>query len=377
MKFFILGLPQSKTVDPFNSPFSTCAFTSKVYYLCRMMTERGHQVIHLGNEGSNPPCTQHISIGDPATWDEMYGIRKSNEFYRCDTNSYTELFYDNARKAILSFGFEPNTAIICLTFGSSQKKAAEGTNQFMVESGIGYANAFADLRVYESYAWMAENMGRQLKLWEGGKWYWCVIPNARDPEIYGPVSNDKENFFLYIGRLNEDKGVELACQTAQRVGVPIKIIGQGNPSKFLGPGVEYFPSMSPKDFHPLLAKARCLFSPTIYPEPFGNIAIEAGLSGCPVITTDFGVYPETILHGVTGYRCRTRGQFIWAAKNIDKINPKDCRAWTEKNYGLAKIGQMYEEYFNMVLQLKNPAGWESPEPERNNLDWLKKDYSLS
>jgi Glycosyltransferase len=342
-----------------------------------MMLERGHTVIHLGNEGSNPPCTQHISVGDPKQWDEIYGIRKPFQFYRCDNNPYTKLFYENARQAILSFKLEPNTAIVCLTFGESQKGAVEGINQFYVESGIGYANTFHTFRVYESYAWMHHDMGKQLALWEGGKYYWSVIPNARDPEIYGPVTREKENFFLYIGRLNDDKGVALACKTAQQVGVPIKIIGQGNPARFLGPGIEYCPPMAPKEFHPLLAKAKGLFSPSIYPEPFGNIAVEAMLSGCPVITTDWGAYVETCLHGITGYRCRTRGQFNWAARNIDKIDPFVCRKWVEDNYSLNKVGQMYEEYFQSILNLKNPDGWENLEPNRDNLDWLNKTYPVT
>jgi hypothetical protein len=42
--------------------FTTCPFTMKTWQLCRMMHERGHRVIHLGVEGSDPPCSEHVSV---------------------------------------------------------------------------------------------------------------------------------------------------------------------------------------------------------------------------------------------------------------------------------------------------------------------------
>ena len=75
------------------------------------------------------------------------------------------------------------------------------------------------------------------------------------------------------------------------------------------------------------------------------------LSGTPVITSDFGAFTETVKHGVTGYRCKTLEQFVWAAKNIENIVPEDCREWAEKNYSLERVGKMYDEYFKQLIAL--------------------------
>ena len=123
-----------------------------------------------------------------------------------------------------------------------------------------------------------------------------------------------------------------------------------------------------------MSKAKGAFVASLYNEPFGSVHVECMISGTPIITTDWGAFTEYNIHGVTGYRCRTFEQFVWAAKNIDKIDPQDCRDWGAANFSYSKVGSMYEEYFQSILNVHGKKGWYEPNDDRTELDWLKKEY---
>jgi hypothetical protein len=316
-------------------------------------------------------------------WAKQFG-HPGKEFYKVDVSGvyapYHARYAANLRAAILNRTGDPFTEIICHPWNGTQPQATEGIPQYRVESGIGYRNAWAPWRVYESYAWLHMHLG-EMGAWDGGRWYWSVIPNAFDLTQFSEPKSQRSGDFLYLGRLNFDKGVGIACDTAKAVGARITIVGQGDPTPYLAPHVTYRPPVGIAERKDLLANARALFAPTIYVEPFGSTHVEAMLSGVPVITTDWGVFGETNLHGITGYRCRTMEQFAWAAKNIDRIDGRVAAKWARDNFAMERVVLQYEEFFDQCLRvrdmtgpIKEPTGFYGANPERTELDWLKRYY---
>jgi FkbM family methyltransferase len=204
-------------------------------------------------------------------------------------------------------------------------------------------------------------------------YYHVVIPHYFDVNDFD-ATQPKEDYFLFVGRLNFDKGITLAIDLAAKVGTRLKVCGQGNLS-YLGydkipDHVDFIGYVGIEERKKIMSKAKCLIMPTIYMEPFGCVAIEAMLSGTPILTNDWGGPGENNVHGVTGFKCRTFEQFEWAARNIHLIDPKNCREWAEQNFSFDKVGHMYEEYFQSLQGID----WYKPNPLRTNLDHLKKHY---
>ncbi len=373
-KIFVLGVPHTITSPRF---WERCGFTEKVRCLCSMLTQQGHEVIHLGIEGSKPECTQHIDIMKADVWEKLYGkIWNDNPNHPLlqvtdgPFAHYHQQWAKKAKLAIIERCDKEKESIVCITWGTSQWWASRATEQFIVEASIGYPKAYADFRVYESYAWLHSHLGQEGML-TIPKWYWSVIPLAHDPDQF--TFNDKRgDDFLYFGRLDDAKGVQIACDAAKAAGRKIILCGYGDAKRFAAPHVEIKTACDAAEKRALLSGARGVFCPTWYVEPFGRVAIEAALSGAPVIATDWGAFTETIVHGVTGYRCRTMDHFIWAAKNVETIKPQACRDWAISNFSLDRIAPMYTEYFQSVLRTRDKAtDWSAENPQRKELNWLK------
>ena len=190
-------------------------------------------------------------------------------------------------------------------------------------------------------------------------------------------SDTKDDYYLFVGRLIYRKGLDVAVEVTKQLGKKLIVAGQGsliNPNERLNitdPHVEHIGSVGPEERSKLMSRARAVFAPTYYIEPFGGVAVEAQMCGTPVITSDFGAFTETVLHGVTGYRCRTLDDFVFASENVDKLSYSTIRQWAVNNYSMDRIKLMYDEYFHKVYDIWK-KGWYEMNGEREELDWLVK-----
>jgi glycosyltransferase involved in cell wall biosynthesis len=374
-RFHLLGLAHLPT----QRRLSACAYTQKIIKLAAMLRALGHTVIFYGGEDSDPLGDEFVPVLTPAERRACYGDYDwRSEFFRHDGNDAAHQVFNRNAIAAIRTRQQPGDFLLC-TMGTYHKPVADAlAGIWVVEPGIGYEGVFSNFRVFESYAWMHYMYGQMRQT--NGSWYDAVIPNYFDPADF-PFQASKGDYALYLGRLVGRKGVDVAVQVTRALGLRLVIAGQGklqNAAEGLDirdHHVEFVGSVGPEARAALMGSARMLFAPTYYVEPFGGVAVEAQLCGTPVLTTDWGAFTETVVHGVTGYRCRTFDDFVWAAANVERLEPADCRRWAESNYSLGRIQRMYQEYFAKIADIGS-AGWYELHPERTELDWLCKSFPV-
>jgi len=373
LRFHLLGLAHLETTKE----NSSCAYTQKIIKLAKMLKSFGHTVFFYGVEGSNVECDEFVQVSAKSILHETYGdYDKTKIFYKQDPNDIAHSTFNKNAIREISERMQPHDILLCPD-GLYHKPVADELNLLTVEPGIGYHGVFSAYRVFESYAWMHYIYG--LLQIDDGVWYDAVIPNYFEIEDF-PFQPKKQDYLLYFGRIISRKGVQVASDVAKATGNRLYIVGQGSLSDF-NEGIDlsnekhivYHPAVKADERKELLGNARAVLMPTYYLEPFGGVNVEAQLCGTPVITSDWGAFPETVLHGLTGYRCRVFEEFCWAVNNIENIKPESCREWAVNNYSMERVGKMYEEYFQRISRLFD-KGWYEPNSGRQQLDWLERYY---
>jgi glycosyltransferase involved in cell wall biosynthesis len=371
MRFHILGLPHTVS----SKEYVACAYTQKVLKFAQGMTRRGHEVLHYGHKDSVLECTEHIPVLDNDDLAKAYGSHDWRKtFFKFDTNDHAyQTFYKNA---IAEVGKRKLKHDFILPFwGSGVRPVVDAhPDMIAVEPGIGYAGGhWCRWKIFESYAIYHAYCGLQAVGNCRQDWYEVVIPNYFDPEDFVYRGNDeKEDYFLYLGRVYSGKGCDIAFQAAERAGVRLVVAGQKEEGYQLPDHVEYVGYADVEKRKQLMSKARASFVPSQYVEPFGGVQVENLFSGTPTITTDWGSFAENNLHGITGYRCRTMGDFVDAVQAIQqgKIRSEACRLFAN-NFSIDSVMPMYEKYFQDILDVYEGKGWYA---EGNNIEALTKQY---
>jgi glycosyltransferase involved in cell wall biosynthesis len=187
--------------------------------------------------------------------------------------------------------------------------------------------------------------------------YAGTVYNGIDLAAY-PYREQKEDFLVYIGRANPDKGPATAITAARHLGIPIKLILKRNepPEKayfdeaivpLLGDDVEVFDNVPHDTKVDLLGRAKAMLFPIVWQEPFGLVMVEAMACGTPVVTTNWGAAPELVEDGVTGFRRDGYVDLVDTLNWVGEIDPAACRRRVEERFSadamVAAYAGLYEQ----------------------------------
>lgn len=352
MRLHVVSLPHTQTTNE----FAACAYTAKVRGFCRMMMSLGHEVYLYAGEKNDAPCTELIPCLSEAERTAAVGsshyTSASFDWNLPHWRKFNRAAADHIRARAQKRDF------LCVIAGIAHKPIADAIPEMTCcEFGVGYGGTFTKFRCFESYAWMHTSYGARHPNDPhavDGAWFDAVIPGYLDPDEFPYRGNHRRenDYYLYVGRMIERKGIHIAAEMCQIAGKRLVMAGPGMPP----PGVEYVGVVDPIERGQLMSGARALIMPTIYIEPFGNVAIEAMACGTPVICTDWGAMTETVLEGVTGFRCRTMAEFIAALDKVKDLDPRVIRRHIVRNYSLPVIATKYQQYFERLDTLWE-KGW--------------------
>lgn len=211
-----------------------------------------------------------------------------------------------------------------------------------------------------------------------------------------PVTSwdQKDDRFIYVGRIIPEKGPLNAVRFSRRAGKPLDMIaggGKASPSKslfvslgkriaklgapsdkvarFFGqPGIGYvFQTIREHRGHgkylenvpanvrdDLYSRSIALVFPVDWEEPGTITPIEAAALGTPTVAYSRGNLPEVIEDGVTGFLIRPGDEraFVEALNRVKTLNPNDCVRMAREKFSIERTAKSYLSLFEEVASGK-------------------------
>lgn len=179
----------------------------------------------------------------------------------------------------------------------------------------------------------------------------CVL----EDQAGGSPRRLKAGYALFVGRMNREKGADLAVAMARAAGLRLVMAGplaarEWDPHFFErelaplidGEQVVYLGELGPAELDRVYGGAACLLFPIQWEEPFGLAVVEAMARGVPVVATPRGAMPELVEPGTSGYLVTSVEEGAARAREaIAHIDRMACAARARERFSWEVTGQAY------------------------------------
>lgn len=183
-----------------------------------------------------------------------------------------------------------------------------------------------------------------------------VKPNfVYDP---GETKGERKNFFLFVGRLSNEKGVHMLLKSfADMPSQNLLIVGDGPQEHELRAEFGHllnikFSGKQPKDkVLTLMRESKALIFPSIWYEGLPYTILEAFSTGTPVIASELGAMKVMVVHGTNGYLFKPGDiEDLKKAINNFELNPDRERLYLNaRQTYLEKYNP--EAHYEAIMQL--------------------------
>ncbi len=176
----------------------------------------------------------------------------------------------------------------------------------------------------------------------------------------------RKSFFLFVGRLSEEKGIRTLLEASQITSFDLEIIGSGD----LEALVEMYARQNPRIIYhgfrdknfiiEKMKQAKALLFPSVWYEGMPLVILEAFSTGLPILISDIDNLNSLVSNGYNGWHfsksdSKSLAAQIEAVKNLDNYTDfcKNARATFEKNYTAEVIYTKMMEIYEAVIQRKS------------------------
>lgn len=161
--------------------------------------------------------------------------------------------------------------------------------------------------------------------------------------------------FVFIGRLDEEKGIEDVLTAVEKSGVRLKVIGDGPLIERVRAStgdVKATGWLSHAEIAGTISSARALVMGSRYPEPFGMVAIEAAKSGLPVILPKSAFLAGEMTAAGFAISCDTRDADAFAHVLTDyaRFSETEVKGMSERAYSLSPAFSLNHDTWCVALQ---------------------------
>ena len=186
-----------------------------------------------------------------------------------------------------------------------------------------------------------------------------VVPNPIVVDRW-PLVLNKQEYLLWVGRMDPVKGAHRAIEAAQRAGRTLVLAGpvQTGQERYFremvkphidGRRVRYVGELGGTAIQELFANAAALLMPVRWREPFGMVMVEALACGTPVIAFPEGAAAEIVIDGENGMLVTDEAEMARAVKRLGSIDPERCRASVAQRYDVSVTAVGYEHVYRRAI----------------------------
>jgi glycosyltransferase involved in cell wall biosynthesis len=172
------------------------------------------------------------------------------------------------------------------------------------------------------------------------------VPDFGEPR--GPV----EPIALMAGRISPEKGIDHGVTAALLVGLRPVVVGPTYDRAYRPslPSAEFREALSRAQLRDLMSRSAVVLVPIRWDEPFGLVAAEAQMAGCPVAAYRRGAMPEVVEEGVSGCLASPDSveELTAATRNALRLDREAVRASALRRLGLVRMLDAYEEALEAV-----------------------------